>query len=258
MSAVSLRLVHTRDLLRELVARDMKIRYKRSILGIAWSLVNPITQILIFTFLFNRVLPLNIPNYTSFVFAGVLAWSWFSSALIAASGAIVDNRELVRRPGFAVAVLPIVTVMTNALHFVLALPVLFIVLFIGGGQFGLPILALPLIMLVQFVLTLGISYVIAASHVRFRDTQHIVGIGLMLMFYLTPVFYRAESVPEQYILIYQLNPMAGLLSAYRAALIEGQWPAPGPLLQVLVIGGLLLAVGLGIFRRASDRFVEEL
>lgn len=258
MSAITLRLVHTRDLLRELVARDMKIRYKRSLLGIAWSLVNPLVQILIFSFLFNRVLPLNIPNYTAFVFTGVLAWSWFSTALLAAPGTIVDNRDLVRRPGFATAVLPVVTVMTNGLHFVLALPVLLAVLLLGGGQIGLPALSLPVIMLVQFVLSLGLTYLIAALHVRFRDIQHLAGIGLMLMFYLTPVFYSAASVPAEYRLIYELNPMAGVLGAYRAALIEGYWPAPAPLLRALLIGAVVLAAGFAIFRRASARFVEEL
>lgn len=258
MSATGLRLDHARDLLRELVARDMKIRYKRSVLGIAWSLVNPLTQILIFSFLFNRVLPLNIPNYTAFVFTGVLAWSWFSSALLAAPGAIVDNRDLVRRPGFSVAVLPVVTVMTNGLHFVLALPVLLAVLLLGGGRIGPPALTLPAIMLVQFVLILGLTYLIAALHVRFRDIQHLAGIGLMLMFYLTPVFYSAASVPAEYRLIYDLNPMAAVLSAYRAALIEGHWPAPEALLRALLIGAVVLGVSFGVFRRASARFVEEL
>jgi len=97
------------DLLRALVVRDMKLRYKRSILGVAWSLLNPLIQMLVFVLLFRRVLQLDIPNYPSFVFTGVLAWSWFQSALSLAAGAITGNRELIRRPGFPAAILPVVT-----------------------------------------------------------------------------------------------------------------------------------------------------
>ena len=104
------RLIYVRDLLRELVLRDLKLRYKRSALGIGWSLLNPLAQVLVFTFLFRVVVPLGIPDYHLFVFTGVLAWSWFQQSVVAATGAITDNRELIRQPGFPAAVLPAVTV----------------------------------------------------------------------------------------------------------------------------------------------------
>ena len=262
MSAISLsswrRLEHSYDLLRELVARDLKMRYKRSIFGFAWSMINPLAQILMFTFLFNKVLPLNIPNYTAFVFTGVLAWSWFSSALLSAPGTIVYNGELVRRPGFPVSVLPIVTVTTNGIHYLLALPILVIFAVAGGGGIQATILALPLIIALQFCITLGLTYMIAASHVRFRDTQHIVNLVVMLGFYITPVFYHAGSVPDQYRLVYDLNPMAALLTSYRAVLIDGQWPSPLSIVSLSVISAVLLILGYIIFDKASARFVEEL
>jgi lipopolysaccharide transport system permease protein len=252
------RLTYIRDLLRELISRDLKLRYKGSVLGIGWSMLNPLLQILVFTFLFNRVVPLNIPNYTAYVFCGVLAWSWFQGALYLAAGAIVDNRSLIRRPGFPVAVLPMVTVATNMIHYVLALPVLLLALVFTGGQLTLALLALPLVMLLQFLFTLGLAYLIAAAHVSFRDTQHLLGITLMLLFYLTPVFYQANAVPEQYQLIYTLNPMHHLLDAYRALFIAGALPSVGPLLSVALMAALTLGVGYTYFRRASARFVEEL
>jgi lipopolysaccharide transport system permease protein len=252
-----MRLTYVRDLLRELVARDLKLRYKRSVLGIAWSLVTPLSQILIFSFLFNRVLPLNIPNYTAFVFCGVLAWSWFQNSLYAAAGSIVDNRSLVRRPGFPVAVLPAVTVGTNMIQYLLALPVLLVTLLVLGGALGVTALALPLLLGLQFLLTLGLAFLIAAAHVSFRDTQHLLSIGLVLLFYMTPVFYRADLVPPEYQLIYMLNPMAHLLSAYRAILIEGVWPNVLPLAIIALVASVLLLMGYSFFRAASDRFVEE-
>lgn len=252
------RLVYVRDLLRELVTRDLKLRYKRSVLGMAWAVITPLAQIVIFTFLFSRVMPLNIPNYTQFVFCGVLAWSWFQSSMFLAAVSIVDNRDLVRRPGFPVAVLPVVTVATNLVQYLLALPVLIIFLLRDGGGLHPTILALPLVLLVQFILTLGLSYIVAAAYVAFRDIQHILNVGLTLMFYLTPVFYTLDTVPEQYRGVYMLNPMAVLLQSYRDVIVVGVLPSLLPLALVAAASAVLLAVGYSFFRRASDRFVEEL
>lgn len=251
-------LIYVRDLLRELVSRDLKIRYKRSALGLAWAVINPLAQILIFTFLFSKVLPLNIPNYTVFVFSGVLAWNWFQSSLYLAAGAIVDNRDLVRRPGFPVVVLPAVTVATNMIQYLLALPVLFIFLLIDGSGIAWTMTFLPILMVLQFLLTLGFSYFIAAMHVTFRDTQHILSIVLVLLFYLTPVFYRSNAVPEEYQLIYSINPMAHLIGAYRAIMVTGTLPDAGALAYVAGFALIVLAIGHTVFRRASDRFVEEI
>jgi len=250
--------VYLRDLLREMVVRDMKLRYKRSVLGILWSLLNPLFQMVVFTFLSRRVLSLDIPNYPSFVFTGLLAWNWFQTTVTLATGAITSNRELIRRPGFPVAILPVVTVTTNLIHFVLALPVLLVFLVLSGGRLSVTILALPLVILLQFVLILGLGYLVATLQVTFRDTQHILGVFFMLLFYLTPVFYDASIVPGRFQTLYQLNPILHLISAYRAILIQGNLPDFGALLALGALGGLLLWLGHTVFRRASYRFVEEL
>ncbi len=251
-------LIYLRDLLHELVGRDLKLRYKRSVLGIIWSLISPLTQLLIFTFLFNKVVPLNIPNYTTFVFSGVLAWTWFQTSLLMGTTVIVDNRDLIRRPGFPAAVLPAVTVTTNLIHYVLALPVLLVFLLLDGGRITPAFLVLPLILVIQFLFTLSLVYIVAALHVTFRDVQHILGIALILLFYLTPVFYRANAVPEEYQMIYQLNPLAHLLDAYRTLLIMGQWPDPVPLALISGATVVLFGIGYNIFTRANDHFAEEL
>jgi lipopolysaccharide transport system permease protein len=252
------RVVYLRDLLRELVARDMKLRYKRSILGVAWSLVNPLAQLLVFVFLFRAVLPLNVPNYPSFVLSGLLAWSWFQSSLILATGAITDNRELIRRPGFPAAILPIVTVTTHLVHFLLALPVLLLFLVFSGGRLTETVLALPLVIALQFWLTLSLGYLVAAFHVTFRDTQHLLGVLLLLLFYLTPIFYDASAVPARYQPFYRLNPMVYLIDAYRAILIRGTLPDGLSLLGLSTLAGVLLWVGYTTFTWMSYRFVEEL
>ena len=252
------RLQHAVDLVIELVGRDLKIRYKRSVLGVGWSLLNPFVQLLIFTFVFDTILPLGIPHYASFVFAGLIAWTWFSSALTSAPWAIVGSPELVRRPGFPVGALPVLSVLGAGVPFLLALPVLLLFVLVDHGRLGGVLVALPAVILVQFVLTLALVCVIAALHVRFRDTAHLVGLAVLLAFYLTPVFYSAQSIPGRYRLIYDLNPMAVLLKAYRDILIETRWPDFGALALVLTASAGLLAAGYALFLRTRARFAEEI
>ena len=235
---------HTLDLAYELVLRDLKIRYKRSTLGIAWSLLNPLSQIVILTFLFRSVVNLNIPHYASFVFVGVLAWTWFSGAVTTAAFAITWNPDLVRRPGFPTVVLPLITVASNAVHFLLALPVMLVVILLDGGRFGASLFALPAVMAVQFAFTAGLAFLVAATHVRFRDTQHLVTIATMLAFYLTPVFYSSSVVPEQYRFLHYANPMAVLLDAYRGILMDGAWPSATALGGLTIVSCCILAAGI--------------
>lgn len=246
------------DLLRELVIREIKLRYKESLLGVAWSLLNPLLQLLIFSFVFPVILGLDIPNYTAFLFIGILMWNWFQSSLIAASTAIVDGRSLIKRPGFPTPILPVVTVTANLLHYLLALPVLFAFLLLSGIQLEAPSLLLPLIIAVQFLFTLSLSYFLATFHVSFRDTQHLITIFLLFLFYLSPIFYDASAVPQQYQTIYRLNPVLHLLEAYRAVLLYGAIPDWAPLTILTLLSLALLALGYRLFLRASYSFVEEL
>ena len=252
------RWLYIRDLLQTLVARNMKLRYKRSVMGFAWSLLNPMAQLLVFGFVFTTVLPLNIPNYTVFLFSGLLPWSWFSGALFEATEAIVGNRELIRRPGFPTAVLPIITILSHLVHFLLALPVLLLFILAAKITLTWAILALPLIIIVQFLFMLSLAYLLSTIHVTFRDTQYLLNILLLLGFYLTPVFYDSTAIPQRFHLIYSLNPMYHLINAYRAILLHGVWPDFIALGLVGASASALLLLSYRYFLHFSDQFVEEL
>jgi lipopolysaccharide transport system permease protein len=242
----------------ELILRDLRLRYKRSLLGIAWSLVTPLSQLLVLHFVFTAVLPLGIENFGSFLFVGILVWTWLSASLDQATGSIVDNRELVRQPGFPVAILPVVTVTTNLIHFVMALPVLAVVLWLGGAAPGPAIALLPVLVALQFLFTLSLAYFVATLHVTFQDTKHLLGVLLTLGFYLTPVFYEVRQAPERYQALYALNPMVHVIEAYRDILLHGVWPAPAGLIAVALASSMLLLLGYALFTRTSYRFVDEL
>lgn len=252
-------LIYLHDLLLELIGRDLKLRYKRSVLGIAWTLLNPLTQLLVFLFVFNVIIRLNIPHYTSFVFSGLIIWYWFHGALTQATGSIVANPELMRRPGFPSPILPVVAVLSHLIHFLMALPILVVFLILDGSRLTLAILALPLVIGLQFLMTLSLSYLVATFHVTFRDTQYMLGVLLNFFFYLTPVFYDLNSVPEHFQSVYLLNPMSHIIKAYRDILIRGNWPDhPVALSIISILCIVLLTIGHRTFVRASHHFVEEL
>jgi len=251
-------LIQIRDLVRVLVMRDMKLRYKRSALGIAWSLINPLLQLLVFYFVFRFVLPVATENFAMFLFVGLLAWNWFNSSLQMGCGAITDHAALVRQPGFMPGVLPLVTVLSNLLHFLIALPIVIAISAWSGKMSGAPLVALPLIIATQFVVTLSIVYALAAIHVTFRDTQYLVAAFLLLGFYVSPVLYSTAAVPAGFQWAYAANPLVPVLEGYRRVLMRNEFPAAGPLLWVMLCATLSLVLTYALFRRASRWFVEEI
>jgi lipopolysaccharide transport system permease protein len=246
------------DLLYELVSREVKVQYKRSSLGILWSLANPLFQFLVFGFLFSKVFAMSATRYSTYAFSGLLIWTWFQASLAQGTRAITGNRELIKRPGFPVAVLPVVSVVTPWVHFLWALPVLGLFLWRDAAPLSWSVLLLPGLMLLQFLLSLSLIYMLAAVNVVFRDAQHILGVILQVLLFATPVFYQAKAIPEKYRAIYLLNPLAHLIDAYRAVLVEGTLPN-WSVLAVLTAAGLLILLGsFQVFMRISARFADEL
>lgn len=249
---------HGFDLVRVLVDRDLKILYKRSALGFGWALVTPLMQLLIFVFVFRRALAMQIDHYPAYVFTGVLVFGWFQSSLSQAGGLITNSKALVTQPGFPLVLLPHVTVCVRLFHLLLAMPVLAGLLWSEGLTPGVSWLALPVLLAVQYLLIVGLAYPLASLNVVFRDTQHIVGVLLQLMMFVTPVFYSLRMVPDSLRGWFFLNPMVGMVESWRAVLIHNQWPDLRLLGALAMAGTGLWFLGRRLFVRQSHRFVEEL
>ena len=261
MTLVLSRPRHRTDLVRELVARDVKLRYRRSVLGVAWSQLAPLSLIAIFTFVFGYVLKLHIPHYPAsrypaFLFVGFLPWLWFQGSLLGGTHSVVGGRDLIGQPGFRVALLPVVSIATNLINYALALPVMFVGIVVYTHRVPVTALALPVIIAVQFVITLGPVYFLSAFNVTFRDVGHIVEILILPLFYATPVFYSEPTT--RFHLVYVLNPLAHLIKAYRSALLDGHWPDFRALSVVALVGVVLVWMGHAVFMRMSRHFPEEL
>ena len=252
------RLIYYRDLIRELVLRDIKIRYKRSALGFAWTLANPLLYLVVFYFVFKLALDINIPRFGVFAFTGIIVWGWFQSSLAQSAGAIISNPELIRSPGFSSVILPIVIVSSNMINFLVALCVLLIYQLIVGTGIGLQVWPLPLLIVLQFILTLGVALVIAALNVMFRDVGHLVPVLLQLMFFMTPIFYDASMIPDRFQTIYHLNPMVHFVESYRSVLLDDTGLNWWSIAIIGCISILLLYVGRALFVKLSHRFAEEI
>jgi ABC-type polysaccharide/polyol phosphate export systems, permease component len=246
------------DLICHLVKRDFILRYKGSALGFLWSLLLPLAQLLVLVFLFQKVLPLNIDDYPAFVFSALLPWTWFSSCLGLAGSLFVNNRDLVRQPNFEPFTIVIVSTLSNLLIYLVALPILFVVLALYDRTMTLSLITLPLLLLIQGILIFGLGLIIATLNVFYRDMQHIVNVGLILLFYLTPVFYESQSVGESYRILYTLNPIAVLTQSYRAIFFYGADPEWGLLLLASVTSIIVFGLGYLIYRRGLNNVIDTI
>jgi lipopolysaccharide transport system permease protein len=218
-----------------------------------------LAQVRVFGFLFHSGLGRDLPNFPTYLFIGVLVWGWFQSSVSVGSDSITSSPELIRRPGFPAIILPVVTVATTLVDFIIAIPVLLAFLIFGGSRLMPTLLLLPIILIIQFLLTLGVVYVVATFQVTFRDTRHIVAVLLRLGFFLTPIFYDpAKMIPERYLWLYRFNPIVHLLEAYRAVILYGDLPSLESLLMLCGLIAILLPLGFKLFTNAKYRFLEEL
>jgi lipopolysaccharide transport system permease protein len=250
------RLRFTFDVVTHLVGREFKVRYARAFIGWLWAIADPLARLFVLSFLFQRVIDLGIPNYPVYLFSGILAWSWFSSGISDATTSALDRRELLFRPNLPRAVVPVVSVLTDFLDLLAALPVLIVFLVFTTG-IPWTVVLFPVVILVQFMIIIGIGFMLCTANVYVRDVRHIVATAMRLGFYVTPVFFQEENFPEQYRWVININPLSHVITAYRETLVYGTVPGEG-FLYATASGIVLLAAGYWVYRKKSPTFVDEL
>lgn len=248
-----------RELIRNLVARDLKVRYRHSVLGFLWCLINPLLMMTVFTIVFTVLMRSSIPNFPVFVLIGILAWNFHVTAVMGAATSIVANASLVKKVYFPREVLPISAVLSNGVNFLLALVALFAMIGVFNIHLSWTLVFLPVIFVVQVTFLLGVALILSALTVYFRDVEIILETSMLAWFFLTPIFYRMEDVfPEYTRAMYILNPMASIISAYRDVLYYGGIPGLDFLARTFVTSLLILVGGYVFFRRSARHFSEEL
>ena len=253
-------LLKYRELIRNLVIRDLKLRYRSSIMGFLWCLVNPLLMMLVFTVVFTVLLRNNTTeNYPVFILIGILAWNLHSTAVTGGITSVVNNAGLVQKVYFPREVLPISVVLSNTVNFVLALIVLFVLIFISRIPLSLSLVYLPLLLLLQVIFTIGLALGLSAINVFFRDTAIIMDTLMLAWFFLTPIFYSVQDLfPDYARMMYWLNPVASFISSYRIILYNGGAPGMDFLLRTVLTSVIVFVIGYVIFARVSKNFGEVL
>lgn len=233
---------HTIELIWHLIKRDFYLRHTGSALGVLWSLLVPLFQLGVLTFTFGSLIRVDIADFPAFIYSALLPWTWFSSSLSGAGHLFFAHRDLLRRPAFPPGALIIVNTLAHLVTFFLGLPLFFVLMAWYGRAVSWNPMTFLLLLFIQGILTVGLSFMIATLNVFYRDVAQLVSILLSLMFFLTPIFYR-PILESEYRTLLGLNPMVPLINGYRAVLFEGTSPEWGSL---MLTGGISIIVcGLG-------------
>lgn len=247
-----------RQMIKMMVRREIRGRYKGSVLGFFWTFLNPLLQFAVYSVVFSGLLNTGIEKFYLYVFVGFVPWYFVSSTVPEGAECITEQKEMVQKIYFPRIVLPLSTTLSGLVNMMLSEIVVMAVLMLNGYWPTVHLLALPVVVLVQFILVLGIVLLVSSVNVYLRDVSHIMNILIMVWFYATPVVYPPESMSGKFAQILRLNPMTSVISSYRQILYYRCWPDFSSLLPAAVIGTLLLAAGVYTFQRLQRGFAEEL
>lgn len=256
MTAGLTEVMRRRDLLVNLARADLTGRYRSTALGALWFVLMPFLLMLVLTAVFQHLIRLPIPNYPIFVFTALLPWTYFQISLSSCTTSISRSPRLVKRARIPRVFIPLSGVTANLGHFLAALLVLAVLMGVFGVPFQPLLLLLPLAVALQTVAIVGLGLITATLNVFYRDVEFLVSAGLRIMFYATPLFYPISFVPQEWRMLYLLNPMAGIVEMYRGLVLYGQPPPPDVIVMAVITSGVALLVGLTVFAHAEPHFED--
>lgn len=245
------------ELLANLVARDLRTKYRGSFFGIFWSLLNPLLLMLVYTLVFSLIVRVNIHPYPVFLLAGLVPWNAFAQSLTSATTSVVENAGIVRKIYFPLQILPLSAVLSNAVNFLISLALLAVLSVIFGLHVGITVILVPVLFVLQIVFTYGLGAVLAGAQVYFRDVQYFLTILVTAWFFVTPVVYSLDLVPHRLRPFLALNPMAWDISSFQDVWFYGRWPSLTHLVAFAAVSLLSLVIGVIVYGRLSWRFAEE-
>jgi len=244
--------------LQNILSQHLKVKYKRTLLGYVWSLLNPVLQLIVLTLVFSHVVRLEMGNYTQFLFSGLLAWSFFANSLVSASTSLLESENFIKKIYLPKMIFPLSKVLLVGVDFLFSLLALTVIGAVIGFKLHATIALLPLAMLSLLSFTMGLSVFVAVATVFFRDVQYLLGIFLNLMYFLTPVIYPVTALPENYRVYMQLNPVALQIGLFQKLIYYGQFPSAQEWAVALTISMTSLVLGLTFLSLADEELVFRL
>lgn len=246
-----------RNMVNYFTRSELRNRYKGSILGIFWSILNPLFLLLLYSFVFSFVMKISIPNYLLFLFSGLVPWICFKSSILASSGSIVGNGGLIKKVYFPRGIIVLSSVTSNFINMFIALLLIVPVLFVYQVPVNKFYLLLPLVIIVQFLFTLSISMIVAAFTVFVRDLRQILDIIMMGLFYTTPIVYKSEMIPKKVQELFNINPIAILIKFYQDVIYHNQMPNIKGLAVLSLCSIVMLYISHKVFSHLSKWFAEH-
>ncbi len=252
-----------RELLSQMVGREIKARYKQSILGYFWVILNPLFQMLVMSFAFSIIMRIptnsakNIP-YSIFLYVALLPWNLFSNSLSSASSALVGAGSLITKIYFPRTILVLATIFAKIVDFFFALSILVIYMIIYHIPININILWVIPIFLIQLIFTIGLALFVSAANLLYRDIQYLISLVLLLWMYITPIIYPADLVPAKFKILFQINPMAVITNAYRQSVLGLSSPNYQSLFIALILSLITLLLGLKYFKIKEKIFADNI
>ena len=246
-----------REFLKTNVKKDIRGKYKGSFLGILWSFINPLLMTLVYAIVFPFILKSGQDHYTTFIVIAILPWNWFTTVISQGTFCIIANSDIIKKVYFPREILPISSATSGVVNYIISIPIIFIFLLASGIGFNWNILWLPLIIITQYFLTIGIVLITSSINVYIRDAEYIINFFITMLFYATPVLYATTLFPEKYRWILYLNPMTTIINSYRDIFYYQQQPNMQLLMIVLAGSIILMLLGIIIFKKMKKGFAEE-
>jgi lipopolysaccharide transport system permease protein len=249
-----------RDLLHVMVAKEFRIRYRSTVLGYLWSVLNPLALALVYTYLFSKVLKIQTNDggpYSLFLVAGLFPWTAFQNSIVGSASSFLRNGNLIKKTLFPRSSLVIASICTEYMHFLLTAPVLLgFMLYLHRWPSVSILWQLPILLLINLMMSLGLALIVATLNLFFRDLERLLGILMMIWFYLTPVVYEAQRVPDKYKYIMKLNFVADMFSCWQNLFYYGKPIEVVTLLTVAFYALVVLALGIVVYRNFRWQFAE--
>lgn len=247
-----------REFLKTSIQKEFRGKYKKSFLGILWSFINPLLQLLVYTLVFSFIMKSNIENYAVFLVVALIPWTFFSTTLTQSTTSIVINSGILKKVYFPREILPISTVTSNLLNFLIACLIILGALIISGIGISWYIVFLPFVVLIQYIFSLGLAFILSSITVYIRDLEYFINVIIMLWFYFNPIVYSTELIPTKLLPIFKINPFYHIINAYRDILYYQTMPDWRMLCILFLICVSILLIGILVFKKIEKRFVEEL
>ena len=251
-------LYNYRELLKTSVKKEVRSKYKNSFLGVMWSFLNPLLQIVVYAIIFSLILKNKQENYAIFLCCGIIPWTFFSIAINKSAFTLIENGNIIKKVYFPREIIPISVVTAETINFLISTLIIIGFTVIGGIGISKFILFYPIILGVQYVIILAFSFIVSSICVYFRDLQHFIGIILQLLFYAAPIVYSQDAIPTEYQWILKYNPMTYIINAYRDIFYYQKLVNFMPLIILFVIGILTCVVNYKIFYKLQKGFAEQL